>query len=791
MRIASLNCRGLSNNLQRKTVFKLCSKYDVCCLQETYITQSKFQEWKAGWSGELFFTVGTEHSKGQVVLIRKGYDYSGATVVLSTHRILCVRFEAEGQTFVILNIYAPVSDTEKRGFFYELSHEVENITQEYGENNLIICGDFNSVLSNDLDNIAGKDHDEQCIERFKDFLNLFELSDTWRHMNENARDFTWSRRNGDTFIARRLDYVFSSKNLKCRIAKSVHTCCPVSDHKAVCTEFKIHPLKRGRGYWKMNDSLLNCQEYVDYINTEIDSFLSDQESLDNRTLWELLKVHLKESTIKFSAKRSNQLKMQTQELEMQLESINTKISIEPTKENYEKYERIKSQLGIKQLEIIRGAQIRSRVKWIEEGEKNSSYFLGLEKARASANIISFLRKADNNSHTDDPREILNEIHKYYQSVYTSGFESSRDGEVETFMQEMPNIPTLGQDDKDLCDENISISEIDKAVKQLNTKSTPGIDGLTVSLYLRFWEKLKLPLLRSLEDSIALGELSVTQKRGIISLIHKGKDLSRQEIKNWRPITLTNTDYKIFSKLLALRIQKVIRNVIHENQTGFIKGRNIISHIRTLDDIITMSRNLNCQGLVISLDFSKAFDCIEHSTILAALRTFGFGDNLISMVRTLLTNAESCIKNAGWLSENFKLERGIKQGCCVSPLLFVLVAELLALKIRNNDKVQNIDLLATTSPPPKILQYADDMTLIIKNEQSLTHALRTIQSFENVSGLRLNASKSFGLWIGASRNRDGGPAGITWLNSKDDLKVLGIYFNSNIEASKLEKTGLKK
>ena len=80
-------------------------------------------------------------------------------------------------------------------------------------------------------------------------------------------------------------------------------------------------------------------------------------------------------------------------------------------------------------------------------------------------------------------------------------------------------------------------------------------------------------------------MSYTQKQGIIILLHKGNDLPRDELTNWRPITLTNTDYKIMAKVLARRLSVVIGKLINEDQVGYLKGRNISSVIRTIDDVI--------------------------------------------------------------------------------------------------------------------------------------------------------------------------------------------------------------
>ena len=106
-----------------------------------------------------------------------------------------------------------------------------------------------------------------------------------------------------------------------------------------------------------------------------------------------------------------------------------------------------------------------------------------------------------------------------------------------------------------------------------------------------------------------GELSIDQRRGIISLIPK-KGKNRLLLKNWRPISLLNTDYKILTKCLSHRIQDVLPSIINSDQTGYIKGRYIGENIRTISDLIDYTSLRNMPGIVLLIDFEQAFDTIR-------------------------------------------------------------------------------------------------------------------------------------------------------------------------------------
>ena len=780
IKIASLNCLGISKKLKRKTIFKQCLNYDVICLQETHITHEKYKEWKLDWNAEFFYTVGTNFSKGQIILINPKLKYKSLIVTHETPRILGVKITLENDlTIQIFNIYAPNTKQEKLDFINKLYSTTQSITSEH----FLLCGDFNIVLNNDLDIISGKPHDMETVEKFKNWTLSCELVDTWRQLHSQQKDFTWAR--PSPFVARRLDYILCNNDLSSKLVKSKHEMFTGTDHKAVISCFQTDSFQHGKSYWKFNDSLLHDISFVNMMNGVIDDFLMNCNGFDDASdRWEILKTKIKENSIIFSISKKNILKSKETEIEQEINSLNLLINADPSDEvSLKQYLTKKRELEIIQIDKTRGAAIRSRAKWIEEGEKNKKYFLNLEKSRASSNTITSL---NSETSSDNPLNLLKTIKNHFQNIYKKDNTITNiDTGINEFLQNC-DFPILDNPDKDQCDTPLTIEEIDKSLKSLNNDSSPGIDGITTSFMKFFWVKLRTPVLQSFQHSFETGQLSTSQKRGVISLIHKGKDLSRYELKNWRPITITNTDYKILSKCLASRLQKVIASIVSSNQSGFIKGRNICHHIRSIDDITCYSSIHNLPGMLVSLDFAKAFDTVEKEMITTALKTFNFGENFIKMIKTLITDTESCIKNGGWLSSWFKTERGVKQGCCVSPLLFVIVVELMAIKIRNNHRIQGLrfDTPSSEAKPFKILQYADDTTLILKTENELLAALADIHLFSSFSGLKLNKSKSQGMWIGSSKFNTNTPGDISWVKCGEMVKILGIFFCATKEASDL-------
>ena len=207
---------------------------------------------------------------------------------------------------------------------------------------------------------------------------------------------------------------------------------------------------------------------------------------------------------------------------------------------------------------------------------------------------------------------LNEKHSYYQNLYTSTCTNPNDTRFDEFF-ESPTLPKLTSQFADTCEGFLTKEECYASLKEFSRSKSPGTDGLTAEFYLKFWELLGQELVDSLNYAFEIGELSISQKRGIITLIPK-KDKNKVFLNNWRPISLLNTHYKIATKAIAARIAKVLLCLIHGDQTGYIKGRFIGQNLRLIADIIECTDTLDIEGIILFLDFKKAFDSLEWNFI---------------------------------------------------------------------------------------------------------------------------------------------------------------------------------
>ena len=219
----------------------------------------------------------------------------------------------------------------------------------------------------------------------------------------------------------------------------------------------------------------------------------------------------------------------------------------------------------------------------------------------------------------------------------------------------------------------------------------------------------------------------------------------QSLENWRPISLLNVDYKIATKVIANRVKSVISTIIHNSQTGFIKGRYIGENIRLLFEIIDNAEDEDKPGLIFFSDFEKAFDSVDHTFIISCLKHFNFGEDFIRLVKLFYHDAKSCVSNNGNMSKFFPIRRGVRQGCPLSTYLFIICIELLSHKISTTEDIKGIFF---TNMEFKKSLFADDASFILDGSfKSFQTLIDILDDFSYIFGLKITPNKCQVLRIG--------------------------------------------
>lgn len=405
------------------------------------------------------------------------------------------------------------------------------------------------------------------------------------------------------------------------------------------------------------------------------------------------------------------------------------------------YQSTLSSLAKFDLEAARGAQVRSRARSVEEGESSSAYFFRLVKKQGADRLVSALR-LDDGSIVNSAPDLVDCFANFYCTLFSAE-------EVDRVSQEellSKLSASLSADQSEVCEGALSVDECFSALKGMAHRKAKGNDGFPMEFYVKFWQVLGADLVRVLNSCLANRRLSKSQRRGVISLSFKKGD--RLDPRNWRPISLLNVDYKSASRAIAGRLLKVLHVVVGKDQTCGVPGRFIGENVAYLRDVVDYVSQVGVSCAILSLDQEKAFDRVDWSFMRATLSSMGFGPSFIGWIDLFYCGSQSAVNVNRHISPYFSLSRGVRQGCPLSPLLYVMVAEVLACNIRSHPDISGLSLPGSAVPLPSLSQYADDTSVVVTTDDAFTATFEVYDLYERGSGAKLNLAKCKGLWLGA-------------------------------------------
>ena len=777
--LCSLNVRGLADSKKRKDVFIWLreKKINIYCLQDVHCAPGSKDRFRSDWGGDVFISTHKNNSRGVAILFNNNFEYTVQDQIYDNHgNIAGLKIALSNQTIALLTIYGPNKD-EPEFYKTQLSQCVVDLDCDF----LIICGDWNVVQQQDLDT-HGYLH-ENNVQAKAAVLSLkqqFELVDPWRLRNPSSKEFTW--KNGKMTKFGRLDFFLVSDIFHQLIQSTDILPGYRTDHSLICLTIKTSQSFKGKGFWKFNTSLLNQLDYVEKVKDTIKRVASqynrnhinndNNHDTDDILFWEILKMEIRGMTIKYSSELKKQRERKYKFLEMSIQILEKGLYL--AKDEIKKlYDSYNNQLQELRQGIVKGAIMRSKVQWFEEGERVSKYFCALEKRNFINKTITKLNLG-NNIFTEEPSKILDAQKIFYKDLYTSRLSDINRENGQEYIRENKSYQ-LTTNQRETLDQEFTEEEVATSIKSMRNNKTPGTDGFPIEFYKFFWVDIKKYLIKCFKQSFVDGKLSINQKRGIISCLPKGNK-DKQLLKNWRPISLLNTDYKIITHVLAERLKHFIPCIIHSDQKGFVKGRFIGENTRLLYDVMKYLEVHQRSGLLFLIDFEKAFDSVEWAFIDYTLKTFNFGDNFRKWFDILYKDAESCVINNGTYSEFFKLNRGCRQGDPISPYLFILVAEILANSIRKNDLIRGIKI---KNKMFTLGQYADDTFVLLDgSKESLSETIKCLDMFAKFSGLKINMDKCEVIWLGSKKYSLEQP--LPGLKLGKDFKLLGVTFPIKLE-----------
>lgn len=768
--IVSFNVRGLRNRVKRRTIFRhfrIYYPHSIAIIQETHSRPSMVHSWSCEWAGSIYFSHGTESGQGGVAILFPS-QFPHCTSEIETDeegRIVCAKVGLDSNPIIIIGVYAPAADnqTDKCNFL----NKIRDMLNCFGNHNTFLVGDFNIRLQP-----IDSDNDNMLINRastkLRNLLDEFSLEDSWRYQHPKTRKYTWRRLN--PLQQSRIDYIFTSLSLllnnpvKTKIEAGIS-----SDHNFVFIDVELNSDRRGPGLWVYNNTLLNDELHIEAVRNEIQKANNRIDVYSGNvalgTNVEMLLSRIRVLAMKRGKEIAQELRREENAAYNRLSKLEHIMANAPSEDHIAEYGEARKKLDDIKEKRGQAAILRSQVTWMEEGEKPTKYFFRIAKNRAAQKTISILEK-DNGDFIRGNKEILQFCADHYKYLYSS--KRNTPGNFQTFALG-ENAPRLSEEDKLSCEGPITKQECKNAISSMARNKTAGISGFTAEFFSFFWEDIGDVIVNYFNNARDEGQLFVSHRRGIITLIPKKGN--QMQLRNKRPICLLDVLYKLIAKVIAIRLSKVIDKIINKNQTGFVKGRYIGETLRVISDVLDYCKMDNLQGILLAIDYKNAFDSLEHDFMFFALETFNFGHNFISWVRLLYGGALLTIKNNGFTSEWFPCSRGTFQGSPLSGLLFIIAVELFANRVRERDDIKGIMINNTEV---KISQYADDTTLFLDDQLSVERIVTLLNEFREVSGLDINLRKSNIMWLGSFKNRRDSLNGI---EAVAKIKILGLWFSA--------------
>nr|BAC82606.1 pol-like protein [Takifugu rubripes] len=700
------------------------------------------------------------------------------TLSAETHHImdghvLMVKAVYENMKLVFLCVYAPVLSRDRMNCLNVLCNVVRGVQDEF----LFMGGDFNCTVNARLDRNHLEPHPASSA-RLKRLLETYDLKDVWRGFNNATRQYTWAHCWDNSMSLARLDRLYCFKH-HLSIFKNCHIVpVGVSDHSLLKCEFFIQNVKTSSAYWHFNTALLEDHAFRQALQVLWDAHRLRKPMFSSlHRWWDFGKTVTQQFCQQYTRNVTKHITRSLQDLETEVQNllgctenrgyVEVHPSIHPSilyrlsggEVLQSKNAAIASLLGT----TAQGALVCSRYMNASMMDAPSKFFFSLEQKNGQRKVIHCLRADDSSDITDTAR-----IRRHGTCFYKELFKSYAVENPGLETEFLTDLSQVGESSNTLLSADLTLEELYVALMSLANGKAPGIDGIPVEFYKAFWSVVGKDMLEVFLESWRTGLLPRSCRRAIITLLPKKGDL--QDLKNWRPVFLLCGDYKILSKALAIRLREAMAEVIHVDQTYCVPGRRICNNINLIRHVLDISSSLGIDIGLISFDREKAFDRVEHQYLWNTLAVFGFSPGFIARVQVMYRDVASILKINGGLAAPFTVQRGVRQGCSLSGMLYSPAIEPLLHKIRKT-------LMGVSFPgcptAVKLMAYADDVVVIVNTQRDIQVLGETIELFKALSSAKVNWTKS----VACATTRDFLGGWWCWVQT-GGLKYLGVFLGND-------------
>ncbi|KAK4521006.1 uncharacterized protein ATC70_006890 [Mucor velutinosus] len=653
------------------------------------------------------------------------------------------------QPFYVLNLYAPAehSSRSKTMFFSNMISMIHSLPNSAAIlPSLIVAGDFNYSFDS-----SGSHYTvEHPCTSLIDFAQ-HNLHDCFNVPGESFYDFTFTRGTSRSTI----DYVFAGVNIYPHI-NDTHVefmARSWTDHALLSFAYTVGSFTVGKGTWRANPTLATNPVYVTKLNQELDSYVQHKllDSSPVQDQWDHIKRLVKKVTQNFclfrAAKQQKLLRdLQSDRNRLLRNHRNDSVVLQSLLPDLD------SQIAKIQKTRAKTYRLRASKRWLEHNEKLAGYLACIATVRNSSRNFQMIIHPVSGVPCEDTESKLDAIHTFYTDLYTK-----KDIDMNCLETMLGFVQRqLGSADAQSIIAAITMDDLLEGAQRCPSKSSPGLDGLP-------YEILHLILsnphchsiaLKVYNEAITLARFPLSWQQACIALIPKKGDLA--DLANWRPISLINTDCKVFTRLLNARIVPLASSLITEYQAGFMRDRFIGDHGLTNKLILEDAQKTTDTGLEfvgVMLDQTKAYDRIHPRYLAKVLEKFEFPPAFVACIQNLFFNNQIFVNMNGFLSPAVSQQRGLRQGDSISPMLFNFAIEPFLQSILVNPNIRGYSLqhgdtaltndLHYVSPhrPVKLLAYADDVLLYVHSIAEFHVLQHCLATYNKASNSLINYNKS--------------------------------------------------
>jgi exonuclease III len=797
-------------------------KIGILALQETHMTEELKDSIETTFKRLLILSCSdpeSPNSKGVAIVLNR--DITNCENVKCTSiipgRAMAVSIPWHARDVLnILAIYAPNEPTENRDFWIDLKRRQEN--NEFPKANVML-GDFN-IVEDSLDRLPSHGDRAQAVRALRELKHSLGLIDGWRSLNRDTKAYTFtSESNGAHSRIDRIyttpDIVKSSANWRIDTPGAFDT-----DHRMVSAQIIHEKIPFiGKGRFAIPAQMCKDKPYMRKVQALADDLERDCMEAGERpndspykTRQQLLKIFIDrivELAKERGKERAPRLDKQIKELERELrETVNDSwmLQAEKAEKATEITEKIAKIAGERHSITRTAAAARNHL----EGEVISKYWSGINANRKPRDIITKLRNPTYGQEgvkefADTSKEMADVTKEYHESLQDVDIDEEETEEVRTDVFE-PVLRAvdrrLEQADKSEMAKFITTDLVSQAIRESANGKAAGMSGVPSEI----WKHLNV-MFEITKDSerpmCNIAKVLTLTYRDIEKFgVQEGTDISlgwlcpifkkkdKYCVENYRPITVLNSEYKIFTKALSIRLSKIVGSVIHEDQAGFIKGRSIFNQVKLAKMIIPFAERAGVRGALVALDQEKAYDKIAHDYLWAVLGRFNFPEHFIKTIRALYTGAQTLAIINGVQSERYTVKRGVRQGDPLSCLLFDLAIEPLACMIRSS-QLNGIKINGCNERVLASL-FADDTSVVLGEGDKYEDLISILLTWTKASKGRFNIPKTVIIPIGPPEYRqkvmeerklkdghDTIPADIHIAADGEPVRLLGAWIGNKV------------